>query len=90
MSTNTAEDEEEKRRIEALDPHVKLRDDLYNQLDKKDELIEAQKEYIEFISKEYELVYTMASVRGFTCSHESIAKGESLRKRILELTNKQS
>lgn len=85
MSTNTAEDEEEKRRIEA-----EQRSDYKSELDKKDELIKAQEEYINFISDEYDLVFPIAQIHGFYCSHKTVAKGESLRNRISELKNKQS
>lgn len=45
-------------------------------------LIQAYKDYINFLTEAYDQVFQIAKIHGYCCSKESVEKGEMMRMRI--------
>ena len=52
------------------------------------ELIKAYQEYIHFLSKAYDVAFTLANIHGYNCSESEIKLGQQLRNNIKELEEK--
>lgn len=48
-------------------------------------LIQAYKDYINFLTEAYDEVFQIATIHGYCCSKESVEKGEMMRSAIREL-----
>lgn len=54
-------------------------------MSKEEKLIKTLEEYIEFLGKDYEIVFMIAYSRGHRSKPEDIQKGEELREKIRKL-----
>ena len=52
---------------------------------KEKELAKAYKKYIHFLENEYDVVFTLAYVHGYSCSESKIELAKQLRNEIKEL-----